>query len=240
MPHVILFHHAQGLTPGVREFADQLRAAGHDVTPPDLYDGETFDSLDDGVGYAEEVGFDTIIERGRVAAEAVPHEAVYAGFSLGVLPAQMLAQTRPGGEGSLAVSLLCHALRVRKSMAAGRPGPDPRDGDRPVLRRGRRYRCRPRSRQDDRRSGAVPVPRRSALHRGRRLDKCRVPHIAGSVRHPVSWTLDKLSTRQPPRRPDALRGRREEFQRDVVWITEGQPRTISSIDDTAIDDTESV
>jgi len=101
MTDVILFHHAQGLTVGVREFADRLRAAGHRVTVPDLYEGATFDALDDGVGYAGQVGFDTIIERGRLAAEQLPNEIVYAGFSLGVLPAQMLAQTRPGAEGAL-------------------------------------------------------------------------------------------------------------------------------------------
>jgi dienelactone hydrolase len=98
---VIVFHHAQGLTGGVREFAARLRAAGHNVTVPDLYDGATFDALDDGVGYAEQVGFDTIIERGRLAAEGSPNEIVCAGFSLGVLPAQMLAQTRPGAKGAL-------------------------------------------------------------------------------------------------------------------------------------------
>lgn len=101
MTDVILFHHAQGLTHGVRDFADQLRAAGHRVTVPDLYDGATFDNLDDGVGHAEQVGVDTIIERGRLAAEGLPNEIVYAGFSLGVMPAQMLAQTRPGAKGAL-------------------------------------------------------------------------------------------------------------------------------------------
>ena len=103
MTDVIVFHHAQGLTDGVREFADQLRASGHQVTVPDLYDGATFDSLDDGVAYAKQVGFDTIIERGRLAAEGLPNEIVYAGFSLGVLPAQMLAQTRPGAKGALLI-----------------------------------------------------------------------------------------------------------------------------------------
>lgn len=101
MTDIIVFHHAQGLTDGVRGFADQMRAAGHDVTVPDLYEGKTFDTLGDGVAYAEQVGFDTIIERGRLAAEALPDEIVYAGFSLGVLPAQMLTQTRPGAKGAL-------------------------------------------------------------------------------------------------------------------------------------------
>jgi dienelactone hydrolase len=98
---VLLFHHAQGLTAGVLSFADELRAAGHVVHAPDLYDGKTFADLDDGVGYAREVGFDTIGERGRLAAEGLPNEIVYAGFSLGAMPAQMLAQTRPGAKGAL-------------------------------------------------------------------------------------------------------------------------------------------
>ena len=101
MTDVLLFHHAQGRTDGVRDFAGRLSAAGHHVTVPDLYDGATFDTLDDGIGYAGQVGFDTIIERGRLAAEHLPGEIVYAGFSLGVLPAQMLAQTRPGARGAL-------------------------------------------------------------------------------------------------------------------------------------------
>jgi len=101
MTGIIVFHHAQGLTDGVREFADQLRAAGHDVTVPDLYEGKTFGTLKEGVAYADQVGFDTVIERGRRSAEGLPTEIVYAGFSLGVLPAQMLAQTRPGAKGAL-------------------------------------------------------------------------------------------------------------------------------------------
>jgi dienelactone hydrolase len=101
MTDVILFHHAQGLTEGMRSFADQLRAAGHSVTVPDLYEGKTFASIEDGVGYAQETGFETIIERGQAAAEALPADIVYAGFSLGVLPAQKLAQTRAGAKGAL-------------------------------------------------------------------------------------------------------------------------------------------
>ena len=98
---VLLYHHAQGLTRGCLAFADRLRAARHVVHAPDLYDGKIFTDLTDGVRYAEEVGFDTIIERGRRAADGLPDAMVYAGFSLGVLPAQMLAQTRPGAKGAL-------------------------------------------------------------------------------------------------------------------------------------------
>jgi dienelactone hydrolase len=115
---IIVFHHAQGLTDGVREFADQLRAAGHDVTVPDLYEGKTFGTLKEGVAYAEQVGFDTVIERGRRAAEGLPTEIVYAGFSLGVLPAQMLAQTRPGAKGAL----LCYACVPPSEFGSWPPG----------------------------------------------------------------------------------------------------------------------
>jgi dienelactone hydrolase len=104
MAEVLLLHHAQGQTPGFIAFGDQLRAAGHTVHTPDLYDGKTFAGLDEGVAYAKQVGFDTIIERGRLAAESLPDELVYAGFSLGVMPAQMLAQTRPGATGALLFS----------------------------------------------------------------------------------------------------------------------------------------
>ena len=96
-----MFHHAQGQTRGFLAFADELRAAGHVVHAPDLYDGNTFTDLDEGIGYAKEVGFGTIGERGRLAADGLPNELVYAGFSLGVMPAQMLAQTRPGAKGAL-------------------------------------------------------------------------------------------------------------------------------------------
>jgi dienelactone hydrolase len=98
---VLLFHHAHGLTPGCLSFADELRAAGHVVHAPDLYDGKVFADLDEGIRYAKEVGFDTIVERGRLAAESLPNEIVYGGFSLGAVPAQMLAQTKPGANGAL-------------------------------------------------------------------------------------------------------------------------------------------
>jgi dienelactone hydrolase len=102
MAEVLLLHHALGLTAGCLSFADELRAAGHVVHAPDLYEGKTFTDLTDGVRHAEEeVGFDTIIERGRLAADSLSNELVYGGFSLGVLPAQMLAQTRPGARGAL-------------------------------------------------------------------------------------------------------------------------------------------
>jgi dienelactone hydrolase len=98
---VVLFHHALGLTPGVIAFAEELRDAGHVVHTPDLYDGRTFESLDAGLAHAQQVGFMNIIERGVHEVQTLPAGLVYAGFSLGVLPAQKLAQTRPGARGAL-------------------------------------------------------------------------------------------------------------------------------------------
>jgi dienelactone hydrolase len=101
MTEVLLFHHAQGQTPGFHAFADELRAAGHTVHTPDLLDGRTFGSIDEGMAYVGELGFGEIIERGERAASELPDELVYAGFSLGVVPAQKLAQTRLGARGAL-------------------------------------------------------------------------------------------------------------------------------------------
>ena len=101
MTTVLLFHHALGQTTGFLAFAEELREAGHTVHAPDLYDGKTFEDIDEGVANAKQVGFGEIIRRGSAAAEELPADIVYAGFSLGGLPAQSLAQTRPGARGAL-------------------------------------------------------------------------------------------------------------------------------------------
>jgi len=118
MTEILLFHHAQGQTTGFLAFADGLRAAGHVVDEPALYDGNTFENLDDGVGYAKQVGFAEILERGRLSAEGLPDALVYAGFSLGVMPAQLLAQTRAGCKGALLSRPRCP--RPSSAMAPGR------------------------------------------------------------------------------------------------------------------------
>lgn len=119
MAEVLLFSHAQGLTSGVTAFADRLRQAGHLVHTPDVYGGRTFATLDEGLAHAKEVGFATVLERGRLAAEALPAELVYAGLSLGGMTAQMLAQTRPGARGLL---LLHTAIPLEEFGGAWPPG----------------------------------------------------------------------------------------------------------------------
>lgn len=102
MAEVVLFHHVQGLTAGVTAFADELRRAGHTVHTPDLFGGRTFGTIDEGMAHAREVGFGVLLQRGVAAAEALSTPgAVYAGFSMGAMPAQQLAQTRENAVGAL-------------------------------------------------------------------------------------------------------------------------------------------
>jgi len=120
MAEVLLFHHAQGLTRGVRAVAGDLRAAGHTVHTPDLFDGRTFESIDEGLAYIRDIGFDDMRERGVRVADRLPRALVYAGFSFGVLPAQKLAQTRPEARGAL---LFYSCLPISGEWAFG-PWPD--------------------------------------------------------------------------------------------------------------------
>lgn len=105
MAEVIVFHHALGLTAGIESFGDALASAGHDVTTPDLFDGATFDTVKAGVAHAQTIGFDAIAEAGARAADHCGDRIAVIGFSLGVLPAQKIAQQRPG----VAAAVLCHS-----------------------------------------------------------------------------------------------------------------------------------
>ena len=120
MADVLLFHHAQGVTPGIQAFADQLRAAGHTVHVPDLFDGRTFGSIDEGMAHIQSVGFDDLRARGVALADRYPNELVYGGFSFGESIAQQLAQTRPGARGAL---LFYSCIPITGEWAFG-PWPD--------------------------------------------------------------------------------------------------------------------
>ena len=120
MTEVVLYHHVQGLTDGVRSFGDQLRRAGHTVHTPDMFEGHTFTTIEEGMAFAGEAGFGTLAGRGVAAAEAIGSDVVYAGFSFGVMPAQQLAQTRPGARGAL---LFYSAIPISGDWAFG-PWPD--------------------------------------------------------------------------------------------------------------------
>jgi dienelactone hydrolase len=121
MAELVLYHHAQGLTKGVEAFADELRRAGHTVHVPDLYEGHTFDTLDEGLAYAKRTGFGTIMERGLTAVAGLGGALVYAGFSLGVMPAQRLAQTRAGARGALLFHACVPVSEFGEAWPAGVP-----------------------------------------------------------------------------------------------------------------------
>ncbi|WP_261808089.1 hypothetical protein [Paenibacillus sp. N3.4] len=112
-----------GLTKGINSFADELRGAGHTVHVPDLFDGHLFTTIEDGMTYVNEIGFEEITERGIRVASEFPREIIYAGFSLGVVAVQKLAQTREGARGAL---LFYSCVPARCSDLPGR----------------RNYRCR--------------------------------------------------------------------------------------------------
>ena len=121
MVDVVLFHHVQGLTPGLRDFADRLRSAGHAVHVPDMFEGRTFDSIEEGMSYVREQGFGPVAERGVAAVADLPPGLVYAGFSFGVIAAQQLAQTRPGARGALFFHSCVPVKEFSDSWPAGVP-----------------------------------------------------------------------------------------------------------------------
>ena len=121
MSEVILFHHVQGLTDGVRSLAEDLRQGGHTVHTPDLFAGSTFATLEEGMAFARDTGFGALGERGIAAAGALPTDVVYAGISFGVMPAQELAQTRPGAAGALFISACLPFTEFGDAWPAGVP-----------------------------------------------------------------------------------------------------------------------
>jgi dienelactone hydrolase len=121
MAEVALYHHVQGLTAGLEAFADALRQAGHTVHTPDLFDGRTFRSLEEGMAFARETGFGALAERGVAAADTIGPAAVYAGFSFGVMVAQQLAQTRPGARGAFLVDACLPVSEFGDAWPAGVP-----------------------------------------------------------------------------------------------------------------------
>lgn len=121
MAQIVLYHHVQGLTPGVQAFATELRQAGHAVHAPDLFDGRTFETIDDGIAFARDTGFAALAERGVAAADSIPPNTVYAGFSFGVMMAQQLAQTRPGARGALLMYSCFPYTEFGESWPAGVP-----------------------------------------------------------------------------------------------------------------------
>ncbi len=121
MSEILLYHHVQGLTEGVRSFADELRQAGHTVHAPDLFEGRTFATIEEGMAFAREAGFGALAERGVEAAQRIRPDVVYAGFSFGVVVAQQLAQTRSGARGALLMYSCLPVSEFGEAWPAGVP-----------------------------------------------------------------------------------------------------------------------
>src|SRR6478736_5449464 len=81
MATVLLFHHLQGLTPGVVAFADALRKAGHTVHTPDLFGGRTFASIEEGAAFTHSDDAPDVDALAYAAAAELPADVVYLGFS---------------------------------------------------------------------------------------------------------------------------------------------------------------
>jgi dienelactone hydrolase len=96
---VVLFHSAVGLRPAVERAAEGLRAHGHTVTTPDLYDGETFTDVDEGVAHMQSISWPELLRRATAAVEGLPADLVYMGMSMGAGLAATLAAAREGARG---------------------------------------------------------------------------------------------------------------------------------------------
>jgi dienelactone hydrolase len=122
MAHVVLFHHAQGLRPDVIGWGESLREAGHAVETPDLYEGVTFDDLEDGIAHRDEVGLPTLIQKAGEFLEVLPEDLVYTGFSMGASAAHYFAVTRPGARGVLLMHGTAPAASLGTAWPTGMPG----------------------------------------------------------------------------------------------------------------------
>ncbi|MCO1616649.1 dienelactone hydrolase family protein [Micromonospora sp. CPM1] len=120
MAEIVLFHHIQGLTDGVRALADSLRSGGHTVHAPDLFDGELPATIEDGAALTKRIGGDVLDQRADALVADLPAGLVYAGVSWGAAIAQRLAQTRAGARAAL---LYEACLPVTGEWAIG-PWPD--------------------------------------------------------------------------------------------------------------------
>ncbi len=102
MTTILLFHSVLGPRLGVTDAAERLSAAGHTVHTPDLYRGEaSFDDYEPAMAYVRQLGYPELMARTMAAAEGLPSDIVYAGFSNGGASAELLAATRPGARGAL-------------------------------------------------------------------------------------------------------------------------------------------
>lgn len=118
MATVILFHSICGLRALERDAAARLRALGHDVIAPDLYEGQVAGSMDDGFALKDAIGWRTLCERAEAAIADQPASAVLGGFSFGAAIASHLWAKRPETSGVL---LLHSIVEIPENARDGVP-----------------------------------------------------------------------------------------------------------------------
>ncbi len=121
MATIVLFHSALGLTAGVHRFAAALSGDGDTVVTPDLFDGATFPTIEQGVRKRDALGIPELMRRAAAAVEGCPPDSIYAGFSLGAAAAQYLALSRPGAR----ALVLMHAVLPLSALGASQWPPVP-------------------------------------------------------------------------------------------------------------------
>lgn len=121
MTSIVVFHHAQGCTPGVAEFANRIGRRGQVVRTPDFFEGRTFDTISEGLAAVKERGFDAYQQWADRQVAELPSDAVYVGISLGVMAAQRLAQTRSGARGAVLIDACVPPEQLGSSWPAEVP-----------------------------------------------------------------------------------------------------------------------
>ena len=104
MAELLLLHHALGVTPALQRLAARFRDAGHTVVLPDLFEGQVFGTVEEGMAHVESVGMDTLAARGEDTASDLDPGFVVCGISLGAIAAQRIGVDHDAVAAVMAVS----------------------------------------------------------------------------------------------------------------------------------------
>lgn len=94
MRQIAVFHSVLGVRPGVLDAAERLRAAGHEVTVVDQYDGRVFDDYAEASDFAEATGYPHLMQRALAAVDPLQGGFIAAGFSNGGAMSEYVATQR--------------------------------------------------------------------------------------------------------------------------------------------------
>jgi dienelactone hydrolase len=116
---IVLFHSMYGLRPVEMAAAGRLRAHGHHVVLPDLFEGRTAPGdVGSGLALMDRIGWPTIVATARATLDGVGDEAALIGFSMGV---GVIAEVWPDRLGAAAVACLHAPAVVPPGVRRGTP-----------------------------------------------------------------------------------------------------------------------